>query len=346
MSADYYIAPNGNDSWSGKLAAPNSARTDGPFASVPRAQEAVRSLVKTDAGKPVAVTLFGGTYYLPLSPTHPGILRFTEEDSGSARARITWQNRPGETPVLSGGEAIGKGGLGLTWKHVSGSLWQVQLPPDTRPFEYLFYNGERRLRSRLQSASGVGYYMDGGSCHSTVTKQVAGISQCNLGTFLRVAAEVPPTGENAGCPSVTRSAPPSRSKCLDRIAYNPNDPVTNWANLNPSGSICGGPANSYPAGDIELTLFDSWTVDRMRISCVDTQKHLIYLTGPTKGNPGVFNMFGPVAGHRYIIENTKDAFDQAQAAGQTGLWFLDRSTTPWNNRTRLARTVGRIISSR
>jgi hypothetical protein len=40
-------------------------------------------------------------------------------------------------------------------------------------------------------------------------------------------------------------------------------------------------------------------------------------------------MFGPAARHRYIIENTKDAFDAAQTAGQTGLWFLDRSTSPW-----------------
>jgi hypothetical protein len=56
---------------------------------------------------------------------------------------------------------------------------------------------------------------------------------------------------------------------------------------------------------------------------------MIYTTGPAKGNPGVFNMFGPVRGHRYIVENTKEAFDQAQTAGQTGLWFLDRSTPQW-----------------
>ena len=67
----------------------------------------------------------------------------------------------------------------------------------------------------------------------------------------------------------------------------------------------------------------------MRISCVDTHKHVIYLTGATKGNVGVFNMFGPVVGHRYIIENTRDAFDKAHRDGQNGLWFLDRSTSPW-----------------
>jgi hypothetical protein len=322
-AAEYFIAANGNDAWTGKLAAPNSGRTDGPFASLAKAQEAVRSLIKTNPSGPIAVEVRGGTYYLPLSPTSPGILRFSAEDSGTSAMPITWSNYQAETPIVSGGAAIGKGGLGLTWKHVSGSLWQVQLPANTKAFEYLFYNGERRMRSRLQSSSGVGYYMAGGACRSTATKQIVETSLCNLGTFLRVASEVPPTGPNAGCPKVTRAQDATRSKCLDRFGYNPTDPVTNWANLNCSS------ANAYPVGDVELTLFDSWTVDVMRVSCVDTTNHLIYLSGATKGNPGLINFFGPTVGHRYVIDNAKDAFDAANAAGQTGLWFLDRSTSPW-----------------
>jgi hypothetical protein len=56
---------------------------------------------------------------------------------------------------------------------------------------------------------------------------------------------------------------------------------------------------------------------------------VIYLSAATKGNAGVYNMFGPVTGHRYVVENARDAFDAARAAGQTGLWFLDRSASPW-----------------
>lgn len=37
-TADFYIAPNGNDAWSGTLAAPNTSATDGPFATLSRAQ--------------------------------------------------------------------------------------------------------------------------------------------------------------------------------------------------------------------------------------------------------------------------------------------------------------------
>ena len=334
----FYVAQNGNDStFSGMLPVPNG-NGDGPFASPARAQLAVESTAK---GNPIYVVLRNGTYYLPLSPTKPGTLSFSgAADSGtSSNALITWENYPSETPIISGGVPVGAGGLGLTWTNVSGNLWQVQLPANVQatvplqPFEYLFYNGERRLRSRLESSSGVGYYMNGSTCFSTQTGQQVSTSLCNLGTFLRVAAEVSPG--STGCPSVTNSNDATQSKCLDRFQYNPNDPVTTWFNL--SGSYTGNPSspctvnasNHYPGGDVELTLFDAWTVDMMRVNCVDIVNHIIYFTAPTKGNTGVYNFFGPGIGHRYMVENTKDAFDAAQAAGQTGLWFLDRSNSQW-----------------
>src|ERR1051326_3150670 len=139
-AADLYVSPNGNDSWSGTLPTANGALTDGPFASVPRAQAALWDIRKSNPERPYTVMLRGGNYYLPLSPTSPGTLTFSAFDSGTTRNRITWQNYPGETPVISGGVPIGKSGLGLTWKHLSGDVWQVQLPGKVQPFEYLFYN--------------------------------------------------------------------------------------------------------------------------------------------------------------------------------------------------------------
>lgn len=41
---DFFISTKGNDSWSGTLAEPNAAGTDGPFATVQRVQKAVRAL--------------------------------------------------------------------------------------------------------------------------------------------------------------------------------------------------------------------------------------------------------------------------------------------------------------
>jgi hypothetical protein len=330
--ADFYVAVNGSDSWSGQLPTPNSQHTDGPFASVARAQIAVRALIQTHPNRPISVMLRHGIYYLPLSPTNPGTLQFAASDSGTSAMPITWENYPRETAIMNGGVPVGHHGLGLTWNNPSGNLWQVQLPANIQPFEYLYYNGRRRLRSRLQSSSGVGYYMNGGSCMSTQTGQTVETSLCNLGTFLRIANTVTPG--NTGCPAISDGN--SQSKCLDRYYYNPSDPVATWTNLN--GIYTGNPShpcqvngsNPYPAGDVEINVINAWTEDIMRIACVDTASHIVYFSGATKGvGGGGYNFFGPTVGHRYVIENTKDAFQKAQSAGQTGLWFLDRSTKFW-----------------
>ena len=39
-----HVAPDGNDSWSGRLAAPNAARTDGPLAAIRQARDQLRKL--------------------------------------------------------------------------------------------------------------------------------------------------------------------------------------------------------------------------------------------------------------------------------------------------------------
>lgn len=44
--ADFYVSTTGNDAWSGKLAEPNIGKTDGPFATVNRAKQAVRLIKK------------------------------------------------------------------------------------------------------------------------------------------------------------------------------------------------------------------------------------------------------------------------------------------------------------
>ncbi|MGE5530781.1 MAG: hypothetical protein ACM3VW_01520, partial [Bacteroidota bacterium] len=44
-----YVAPSGNDNWSGKLSAPNVARTDGPVATLTAAQAKVRQALAAGA---------------------------------------------------------------------------------------------------------------------------------------------------------------------------------------------------------------------------------------------------------------------------------------------------------
>ena len=324
-STTFYVATDGNDSWNGTLASPNTKMTNGPFASLAKAQEAVEALRKSSPTTVITVQVRRGTYYLPLSHTKPGTLTFSAADSGSDSAPVTWENFPEEHPVVSGGMPVSG------WTHVSGTLWQAKLPGDTQPFETIFYRGHRRLRARLESGTrGVGYYMQNGSCISTQSRQMVKASLCNLGTFLRVAAVVSPSGSHAGCPKVTDNGG-SGSKCLDRFHYDPKDPITKWINLTPpKGNPCGdGSSGSYPTGDVEITMFNAFTSDIMRVSCVDTTNHVIYFSGAMAGNPAQYNFSGPAPGHRFVVENARDAFSTARSAGQTGIFFLDRSGSSW-----------------
>jgi hypothetical protein len=333
----YYVATNGSDSWSGTLAIPNGGHTDGPFASPAKAQLAVRAVAGT---RIATVQVRQGTYYLPLSPTSPGTLTFGSADSGTSTFPIVWENYPSEVPILSGGVRVGSGGLGLTWTHTGTSaLWQVTLPSTITPFESFYYTTggvtARRLRPRLESANGVGYSMSGTQCMAVNPlgpPTVVATSFCNLGTFLRVAGTI---SQSATTCSVANSMSDGmgNTKCLDRFTYSSGDPIVSFVNLegmytgNPASPCTANLSNPYPAGDVEATLFNAWTADVMRINCIDTTGQVIYLTAPTKKS-GASNYadFGPAVGRRYIVENPKDAITAAFAAGQTGLWFLDRST--------------------
>ncbi len=97
-----FIAPSGNDSWSGTLAEPNIKRTDGPFATFQKAQGAIRELKKMDELPADDVTVYVREGYYSFSET----LKLTTEDSGEKNAPITWCSYPGERVIFSGGKKI------------------------------------------------------------------------------------------------------------------------------------------------------------------------------------------------------------------------------------------------
>ncbi|AWJ85488.1 secreted sugar hydrolase-like protein (modular protein) (plasmid) [Azospirillum sp. TSH58] len=100
----FYVAKNGNDAWSGRLAAPNAEGTDGPFASLERAQAAMR------AGTVKTTYVREGSYNLT------GTLTLGAPDSG---VRIL--GYPGEQAVLSGGERV----TGFTYE--GNGVWSAPL---------------------------------------------------------------------------------------------------------------------------------------------------------------------------------------------------------------------------
>ena len=99
QSADFYVATNGSDQWSGTSAEPDDAKSDGPFATLSRARDAVRDLKKTKA-EDIVVLIRGGTYQLDQT------IVFGMQDSLEGDARITYEAFPDETPVFSAGKEI------------------------------------------------------------------------------------------------------------------------------------------------------------------------------------------------------------------------------------------------
>ncbi len=99
-AADFYVSSKGSDAWSGTLATPNEQHSDGPFATLERARDAVRKLGKSPSGN-VVVLIRGGTYRLEKTVV------FGQQDSGQGDSTITYAAYPGETPVLSSGQDIG-----------------------------------------------------------------------------------------------------------------------------------------------------------------------------------------------------------------------------------------------
>lgn len=116
----FYVSPRGNDSWSGRLVRPNAQRTDGPFATLRRAQQAVRELKARGLRQPIEVVVGSGIYYL-----HEPLV-FAPDDSGTADAPITYRAAKGATVVLSGGVPLSG------WRRVKDNLWLVRVPDSVK----------------------------------------------------------------------------------------------------------------------------------------------------------------------------------------------------------------------
>jgi len=94
-TADFYVATDGNDQWSGISPEPNHGGTDGPFATLERARDAVRQLPARQRANGVVVQVRGGIYRLKETVV------FGLEDSGEGDGAITFEAYPGEKPVFS-----------------------------------------------------------------------------------------------------------------------------------------------------------------------------------------------------------------------------------------------------
>jgi hypothetical protein len=147
IAATFYVSPAGSDAWSGTLDAPADDGTDGPFASIGRAQQAVRErLARPRAGGSLVVSIRGGFYEL-VAP-----IIFTPEDSGRPGAPVIYRAYADEQPILSGGRCL------EGWRIGDDGRWRIVLPEvagGAWSFAQLWVNDQRRFRPRLPEE---GYY--------------------------------------------------------------------------------------------------------------------------------------------------------------------------------------------
>ncbi len=128
-----YVSPDGNDT--------NTGSESSPFATIAHAQETLRLYMYYNNGlsDDVKIYLRGGTYYLSTP------LRFTPLDSDPAGHKISYENYPGENPVISGGVRL------TGWAAVGNNKYTVTLPDVSTGkwwFRQLWSGDQRCPRSR------------------------------------------------------------------------------------------------------------------------------------------------------------------------------------------------------
>lgn len=131
QAASFYVSPSGKDG--------NPGTFGKPFATLPRAQAAVRTLTTAGLQDEVTVYLRGGRYQLDTPVT------FTPADGGNEQDAVTYMAYGKEVPVISGGVAV------TGWRR-EGAVWTAAIPGVRAGHWYprqLFINGERRQRARL-----------------------------------------------------------------------------------------------------------------------------------------------------------------------------------------------------
>lgn len=141
---DFYISPEGNDQWSGTLADPDDAKSDGPFATLGRARDAVRQLRQAGNQGDIRVLVRGGAYRLSSTVV------FSLEDSAPDGRTTAYAAYGDETPVFTSAVPIN------SWKKpgspsplllavARGKVWTADVPEELTKVLTL-YDGTQLLR--------------------------------------------------------------------------------------------------------------------------------------------------------------------------------------------------------
>ncbi|MGQ9733137.1 MAG: right-handed parallel beta-helix repeat-containing protein [Candidatus Zipacnadales bacterium] len=133
-----YVAPEGDDNWSGRSA--ELQAPEGPFATLSRAQQEVRKLKAAgQLGEGAVINVLPGTYYLDAT------LTLGPQDSGTAKGPVLWRSVGQEKPIISGGQLL------TGWQTYQGQIVWCDLKANGlagRSPQILLFNGELQTIAR------------------------------------------------------------------------------------------------------------------------------------------------------------------------------------------------------
>ncbi len=141
-AATFYVSTTGNDTWSGTR--PDPGGNDGPFATLERARDAIRTLKAAGPlAEPVTVYLRGGIYELAQA------LKLVAEDSGTTAAPVVYRAYEQEQPILIGGKTV------TGWRPFRDGIMQTDVGTQGFRdiyFRQLFFAGKRQILARYPNA--------------------------------------------------------------------------------------------------------------------------------------------------------------------------------------------------
>lgn len=303
-STRFFVSPQGDDRWSGLMAEPGPGKTDGPFATLGRARDALRDLRKAGCFPQggACVEILGGTYQL-LSP-----LAFTAEDSGTPEAPVTYRARAGQKVFLNGGRRIAE------WKPVSDPAILARLDPATRGKLYqadlralgiteygdLGLDAAAELQLWLARAEGQGEYTMGSAAASAGRK-----ARPRLELFFNDEPMPLSRWPNEGAikiGEVLGKAPidvRGVKGCAEGIFAYEGDRPARWADEKDAW-VCG-------------SWFRDWAEQAHKIQSLDAEKHILSVAPP-------YHDYGYRKGQWFFGLNLLCEIDRP------GEWMLDRET--------------------
>ena len=137
LHATFFVAADGNDAWSGRLAAPNAEKTDGPLATLEKARDALRTI---DRKRPPAA---GGHGPRGEVLSRQDVVLGPEGRAATRQSPVILHGLSGRKARLSGGRKV------TGWRAVQGPYLRCALPGSKGgkwKFRRLFADGQPYFR--------------------------------------------------------------------------------------------------------------------------------------------------------------------------------------------------------